>query len=141
MTNNRDAILTEWKTWKANLDVAKAREAELRAQVIEAFSLETDELKSGIENVDIGFGYKLKIDHKVSYSLDNANDYELTDKALDEIEAKVEHGELLVDRLVKRKLELSVSEYKKLPGDAKKIIDRVLTVKPASKSVELIAPK
>lgn len=140
MTSNRDTILTQWKEWKAKLDEAKKAEAELRKQVIDAFSEENPDTASGTENIDIGYGYKLKIVHKLEYTLDNANDYEKTDKALDEIEESVEHGELLVDRLIRRKLELSVSEYKKLPAAAKKIIDKVVTTKPGAKSVELVAP-
>lgn len=139
MTSNRDTILTQWKDAKAKLDVYQATERALRSQVIEAFSNEPEDA-SGVENVDVGWGYTLKITHKLDYNLDNANDYEATDNALDEIE-KLENGELLAERLVKRKLEISVSEYKKLPPAAKKIIDRVLTIKPASKRVELVPPK
>jgi hypothetical protein len=137
--SNRDEILAQWKVAKTTLDTAKADEATLRDQVVAAFSDVTDEMHSGTETVDIGWGHELKIVHSLRYELDKANDYEKTDKALDEIEATLgeEVGALLVDRLVKRKLELSISEYKKLPPKAKKIIDKVLTIKPGSKSVEL----
>lgn len=136
--SNRDALLTSWKNAKDALTTATLAERELRSQVIAAFSETNDEMYSGTESIDIGFGYDLKIVHNLKYTLDNSNDFEKTDKALDEIEAALgDIGELIVDRLVKRKLEISVSEYKELPPEAKKIIDRVLTIKPASKSVEI----
>lgn len=135
-TTNRDALLTAWKTAKDTLVEATMNERNLRAQVIEAFS-EADGTYSGTESIDIGYGFDLKINHLWAYKLDNANDFEKTDKALDDIEKQCEHGELLVDRLIKRKLEISVSEYKKLPADAVKIIDRVLTITPASKAIEI----
>lgn len=147
--SNRDEILNQWKNASAALAAAKAEEAALRPQVIEAFSDITDEMTSGVENVNVGWGHTLKIERTLRYELDKANDFEKTDAALDEIEALLGQpmGELIVNRLVKRKLEISVTEYKKLleipehGPRVKAIIDRVLTIKPGSASVKLEAPK
>lgn len=138
---NKYTLLQSWQAKKAELDALKLAESQLRAEVLAAFSEHVaDELFSGVENIDIGQGYDLKITHALSYKLDNANDFERTDEALDAIE-KLDNGELLAERLVKRKLELSVSEYKKLPPAAKKIIDRVLTITNAAPTVAIAQRK
>lgn len=134
--SNRDTLLTQWRQAQKLLDEVKAKEAVLRKQVIEAFS-EVGEMYSGVENVDVGWGHQLKIEHKLDYKLDSTDDYARVDKVLDKIEDTIEHGPLLVDRLVKRTLNISIAEYKKLPPAAKRLIDEVLTIKPASKSVKL----
>jgi len=138
---NKDALLADWKKAKAELDEVKSREAQLRGLVVEVFSQEKDPMKSGVENVDVGWGFNLKIEHKLNFKLDNANDCEKLNGVLNAIEISMAGGNIIADRLVKWKPELSVSEYKLLSPENKARIDSVLTVTPASKSVELIAPK
>lgn len=138
---NKDALLADWKRAKEALDVAKATETQLRGMVVEVFSQETDPMKSGVENVEVGWGYKLKIDHKLNYKLDNADDCAKLNSVLNVIETSMTGGNIIADRLVKWKPELALSEYKLLSPANKALIDAVLTVTPASKSVELIAPK
>lgn len=131
------ALLREWDAENKTLAAAVLKEKDLRARVLAAFSqYGDDELKSGVENVDIGGGYDLKMEHKLSYKLDK----DRLDDALEAIE-KLANGELLAERLVKFTPELAVGEYKKLPDEAKKIIDGVLTVKRATSSVEIAERK
>ena len=78
----------------------------------------------------------MKITHKLNYTLGNAN---LVDKALDLIEKSQEGGNVIAERLVSWKPELSVREYKLLSPQQKAYIDTVLTVKPGTPSVELEA--
>lgn len=141
MTSNKDAILTAWKEAAATLATAKARESELRAQVLEVFSEEAAPGHSGTENVEVGWGYTLKIIHKLNYKLDSADDYAKVEKALDAIEKTQEGGNVIAERLVKWKGELSISEYKKLDSRQKALIDAVLTITDATPSIELVAPK
>lgn len=135
--SNRDTLLSEWKKTNAERVKFIASERVLRDQVIAAFSEITNEMHSGMETLDLGWGHELKIEHKLDYKLDNANDNEALIKALERIETEIEAGKLLAARLVKWKAEISVSEYKKLPPEAKVIIDGVLTIKPATKAIEL----
>lgn len=135
--NNRDKMLEAWKLADATAKAAVLKERELRAQVIEAFSEITEEMHSGTESIDIGWGHDLKIEHKLDYKIDNSNDYEAFENVLDEIEKNVEGGSILTERLYKRELSLYVSEYKKLPEQAKKLIEKVITIKPAAKSVKI----
>ena len=136
--NNKFALLQAWKEAKEALDRVKLAEADMRKQVVEVFSEHFDgEIFSGMENIDVGQGYNLKIEHSLDYKLDQ----EKIESVLDEIEAKIEGGAVLAERLCKVKYELSVSEYKKLPEAARLMVDKILTIKPASKSVKLAERK
>ena len=135
MELSKDAALLAWKTAKAELDAAQANERELRAKVIEMFSTETNEMHSGVENIDLNYDrWILKITHKLDYKL---ADRDAVMSALTQISTSQEGGNIIAERLVKWKPELSVSEYKLLNGGQRTIIDRVLTIKPATKSLEL----
>lgn len=131
------ALLREWDAAKKAAANAVSTEKELRARVLAHFSAYgSDELTSGVENVDIGGGFDLKMEHKLNYKLDK----DRLDDALNAIE-KLDNGELLAERLVKFTPELAVGEYKKLPAEAKTIIDRVITVSRASSSVSIAERK
>lgn len=133
--SNKLAMLVDYEKIQAELARVKAAEAEMRKSIIAAFSDHIEDNFSGTENVDIGGGYDLKIEHKLDYKLDNANDYEGVDKIIAEMDDDP-RMELIVDRLFKRKLEIGVTEYKNLPAEWKVKVDRVLTIKPAAKSVK-----
>jgi hypothetical protein len=141
VTTNKDALLTQWKEASELLAKIKVTEAELRKQVVEAFSHDAKPGHSGTENIDVGWGHKLKVVHKLNYKLDNANDCEKLDKVLDTIEKSMEGGNIIAERLVKWKPELSVSEYKLLSPENKARIDSVLTITDGTPEVTLIPPK
>lgn len=136
--SNKDRLLADWKAADEASKLAVEKERDLRKQVIDAFSTETNELKSGVENIDAGWGFDLKIEHKIVYKLDNANDFEKVEDAIDQMEAFGELGEHIANSLFKRKYDVSVTEYKKLDPKYKVIIDKILTIEPASKSVKLV---
>lgn len=134
--NYRMAVLDAHRQSVATLKAAKEAEAQLRAEVISLFSERVNDANaSGVENIDTGMG-KLKITHKLNYTLGNAD---LVDKALDLIEKSQEGGNVIAERLVSWKPELSIREYKLLSAQQKAYIDTVLTVKPGTPSVELEA--
>lgn len=134
--NYRMAVLDAHRQSVATLKAAKEAEAQLRAEVISLFSERVNDANaSGVENIDTGMG-KLKITHKLNYTLSNAD---AVDKALDAIEKSQEGGNVIAERLVSWKPELSIREYKLLSAQQKAYIDTVLTVKPGTPSVELEA--
>lgn len=141
VTTNKDALLTQWKEASELLAKIKVTEAELRKQVVEAFSNDAKPGHSGTENVDVGWGHKLKIEHKLNYKLDNSDDCAKLDKVLDSIEKSMEGGNIIAERLVKWSPELSIREYKLLSPENKKRIDTVLTITDGTPSVTLIPPK
>ena len=123
MLTNRDALLEAWRLAAETLVKAKDYEAELRVQVVEAYSTNTDELASGVENVDIGWGHELKITHGITRKFDSpdaaVNAENLVARIL---------GEELTRRLIKWKPELSIGEYNQAPDEVKAVIDRATTV-------------
>lgn len=130
--NERTRLFDDWQEKKKAADKAIADEREARAAMIVAWSDRlNDPMADGAESIDTGFG-KLTITHKLDYKLGDAD---AVDKALDEIEKSQEGGNVIAERLVSFKPEISVREYKLLDARQKAMIDRVLTIKPASKSV------
>ena len=137
-TTKRDELILKWNEAQKTLAEAKAIEMELRYEVTATcFPVEAD--FEGTENVDLGEGWKLKSVFKLNRRL--ANSKGETDKALTKIEKLGADGEFVAERLVKWKPELSLSEYKKLPNNMRKIIDDVITATPGSPSLSLIEPK
>jgi hypothetical protein len=135
LSQEQTDLLASWQAAKIAAANAVMNERDLRAKVIETFSTETDEMKSGVENIDLGFDkWELKITHAVDYKLADSDAVKM---ALAQIAASIEGGSIIADRLVKFKPELSASEYKLLNGGQRAIINRVLTIKPASKSIEI----
>lgn len=135
LSQEQTDLLSRWQAAKTAAANAVLSERELRLKVIETFSTETDEMKSGVENIDLGFDkWELKITHSVDYKL---GETDAVKAALAQIATSIEGGNIIADRLVKFKPELSASEYKLLNGGQRNIIDRVLTIKPASKSIEI----
>lgn len=126
----RDEAIMAWNAAKDALDVAKAREVELRKHIVGA---QFDVNKVGTQNVELGNGYKLRAVVKENYTL--SSDVEAVEDVLDTLE------EWQAERLVKWSPRLMVSEYKQLdPADRAKI-DKVLTIAPAAPTLELVAPK
>lgn len=134
--NMRAAVLADWNNAKAELKKAQARENELRNQVIGLFSEKVnDATATGTENCEAPGGV-VKIVRKMNYSFTADNDG--IDTVLDKIEKSVEGGNIIAERLVKWKPELSLTEYKLLSPAHKKLIDGVLSSKPATPSVEFV---
>lgn len=132
LNNAKLEKIADWQNAKAALEEAKANELSLRNELIELFSDIKDPDYSGTENVETPYG-QLKITHKLTYSLGNAD---LVEKALDRIEVSQQGGNVIAERLVNWKPELSVREYKLLDASQQAIINEVLTIKPAAKSLE-----
>lgn len=133
---SKEIVLQQWLDASAKLAEAKEAEQVLRKQVVSLFPFDPNK-KEGIEYLNLANGYKLKAQKKLNYVLDK----ESIESALDLIEAEGETGKLLAERLVKWKPELSISEYRQLPEDYKKIVDKAVTTKDGMPTLELIEPK
>jgi hypothetical protein len=129
----RVSTLEAWKSAKEALDSAQVLERALRDEVVALFATNKDVMASGTETVETPLG-KLKIEHKLNYSLGDADE---VDKALDLIEKSQEGGNVIAERLVKWEPQIYVGEYKKLNDKQKAIIDKVLTIKPATKAIKI----
>lgn len=125
-------LCQEWYAIQAEVRALQARERELRDQIArEIFALPAS-VREGTHATEIG-GVKLKLTMRQNYSL---NKTEL-ESALTAIERHGADGQLLAERLVKFKPELSVSEYKKAPDWARDLLSPALTIKPGMPTLEI----
>lgn len=129
----RDALIVDWQEKQKALAKAKAEESEARTAVVALFNAPAD--ASGVQNIELGGGYKLKATFKLRYKLKDS------EKMLEKLEKLGEEGKFIADRLVKFKPELSLTEYKNLSDKMRKIADEYITASPAIPSLELVEPK
>lgn len=131
MELTRDQLLLQWQEAKTAADLAVAAERELRKAI---FLMAFSNPKEGMNSLDLGqYGdekWALKCELPYDYKL--ANKEGETGRALHAISELTAEGRFLAERLVRWQPELSVREYRALPPAPKSIIDRVLTIKPAS---------
>lgn len=130
----RDALILVWQESQKVLAKAKADEAQHRQNVIALFEAEAD--ASGVRNIDLGSGYKLKATFKLNHKL--TGDVE---KMLEKLEKSGEEGKFIAERLVKFEPKLALTEYKNLNDKMRKIADEFIVTSPALPSVELVEPK
>ena len=132
----RNALLVKWEKAKQDLERAKEDEMDLRKQVAAAYFPNPEK---GVNNVDLGNKYTLKMTHKLNYKLNDDND--AIEKALDKIERTGNEGKFIAERLISWKASLSMTEYNQLDPKYKKIIDEVITITEAAPSLEIKEPK
>lgn len=126
----RDEAIMSWNEAKAALDAAKAREMELRKHIVAA---QFDTSKVGTQNVELGNGWVLKAVVKETYTL--SSDTDKVDAVLDGFE------DWQADRLVKWSPRLMKKEYDELDAEDRAKLEPILTIKAASPTLELVAPK
>lgn len=150
----RNALIKSWLVAKTDRKTIENREVELRGQVSNVLFPTP---KKGTQRFQLGDGYAVKLVYKLNFKLGDA---EATNAAgdkipvnvqvenlMDEIEKLGNEGAFLVDRLIKTKHELSESEYAKLDESnpthkaIKAMIDKLLTITPATPALEFEEPK
>lgn len=149
----RDREIKAWLDAKAVFENAKTYEMTLRKKVT---ALVFPEPKKGTQRCPLSGGYALKLVQNYVPNLgvevydDNNEKISVAtqvENVLAEIDNLGEVAEIIANRLVKWKPELSMTEYKQLdledPVQAKikELIDEILTLAPASPQLELEAPK
>lgn len=133
-------MLAAWEAAQKSALHWKLEEMRLRMLVNELFP-EVERLGEGTHYVPLSNGYRLKGEHGWNYTLNGKDDAVAVHQALDKLEKIGDDGKFIAERVVKWKPDLSVSEYKKLRPEHKSIIDTVLTTKPASPALSIVAPK
>lgn len=128
-TAEQYALITEWQTAANELKRAKGAEAAARRKVLSTFCPDP---KEGANWVPLTDGWRLNVKQSYTYKVDEA--------ALDSMRQALPAGS--VDELVRFKPELNKRAYSNmLTDDQRRIFDEALIIKPASASVELVAPK
>lgn len=152
MTPELEKALVAWNEAKTALDAAKAAEMEARKVAFNAGFGDTP--KEGTNKVELDNGYQLKGVYKLNYNIvapEGEDKIDAVDNVIDEFGKIGNEGSFIADRLFKWAVTLSVSEYRKIEEAAKngsgearammRQLERVLEIKPASPTLEIIAPK
>jgi hypothetical protein len=150
----RDKEIQTWLDAKPVLETAKSVESEARAAVTKTLF---PEARKGTQRYNLNGGYKIKLVYGLTYTLGDKDkvDHEGKKVSIESqiraVEEKIAElgpeAELLVERLIKWKPELSGSEYEKLDSNSpvqlavRNLIDEVLTIKPASPQLTFEEPK
>jgi len=142
LPSNVSNKLHEWQLAKQQADFHKAREIELRQQIVDAVL--SAEKVEGSETFEIGNGWKLTAKRKLTYNVDS--------KAIDTLLNLL--PEPLADSLVSWKPELKLKGYRDAlpayrmgltdPEQQKKLNEAVVnavTIKPAMPELALFEPK
>ena len=151
----RDAEILEWRGLKEQSSFYVNAEREARAKVTATLF---PAARKGTQRYELGAGYKVKLVYGFNYKLGNK---ELVDPATNELtpinkQGKVvedpigeigNEGPFLAERLIRWKPELVEKEYLALDPEipahveVKALIDAILTITPATPTLELEEPK
>ena len=134
----RDRLIVQWQRASAMLAEYKHMEIDLRKQVAAYVLAEkANEVEEVSVKLNLGNGYGLKAKQTLNYKLEKA------DKVVEVIDKLNAIGETeLASELFKWEPKLSETTYKHLEnGEAKKIVDEILTIGIGAPKVEFIEPK
>lgn len=134
---DRDTKIVSWLSAQESLNHFKKMEADLRNEILkEVFNFNSDDLREGTENFDLGSGYSLKASFKITKSF--VKEISKVKAILAVIENAFPEGNYIVNRLVKWRPSLSASEYKTLPEEIRKIFDELIISKEAMPTLEMV---
>jgi hypothetical protein len=122
--------LNEWWLTTQELKFVKAAESALRKDVFEkAFPKPVE----GTNKINLGSGWQLKATYGYNRKV-------ITDVLFENTEQLIKL-EVPIDMLIRYKPEISVTIYKLLTDEQKKLFDQCITVTPGSPALELVTPK
>lgn len=135
--------LDNW--YKANEAAAAASAAEKLAR--EALTPYFASATEGTNTIELGFGKQLKVECRINRTIDPAQLSALQDFAKDEADQSPEaialraQTKALLEELIRYKPDLSVTAFKALDADQKKIVGDLVTEKLGSYGVSIHTPK
>ncbi len=127
-----DDIVSRWERAKATLDAAKKLEMGLREEIVQEHFKSND---VGTFHFDVPDGRDLVCVKKLSYRLDRDGAWAAQDQLRPMLGAEI------AARLIKWSPELSLTEYKLLPAEARSILEPAMTIKPATPTLALKVKK
>lgn len=116
----------EWLRAKSHLASLTTAEMQLRKELVAAL---VPAPKEGTNNV-VGFGYDVKVGHKVTRTLDEA--------ALDAVMPQLPESYRVVGNLISYKPAFSMDVYRAMPDEQRKIFEQALTIKDGAPTLEII---
>lgn len=127
-------LLQQWVKAEEEAKAVKpiiAKELALRKKVFASFLAEP---KEGTNYVELGNGWRLKLTHKLSRTVDEA--------ALPAVaELLLESKGVYIDTLVDYKPSLKLAVYRELSDENKQVFDQALIMRPSTPTVEMVPPK
>lgn len=144
LTNEQNALINSWNSSKRLLSTLKEDEAKLRAQVgLTVFA----NASYGANTIELGGGYRCTYTRKMNYGLvvpqdapEGTNIQSAMETMAEEMRRASNEGSFVFPRLVKWKPELSVSEYKKLSPELKRVVDKYVLASEGAPTLELKEP-
>lgn len=133
---HKKQVLANWYVAAREAQEAKTvieKEQSLRKEVAALFFLDP---KEGVNTLELTEGYKLKLTYKIDRKVDEA--------ALDGVKQQLRDLQVNPDPLIVMKPSLDTKVYKGLVlanPEAAKVFEQALTIKPASSTLEIVAPK
>jgi hypothetical protein len=131
------SLLDRWLAAKNALKTAQELEKQLRTELVQA-AFTPSLTEEGTRRAPIDAERDLKCVFKLNYTLAKADEVKAV---LDAIAKTNNEGAFIAPRLVNWKPDLAVSEYRELDAIYKAQIDKVLTIKPGSPTLEVVPPK
>lgn len=125
MSHTYEDLLAEWEYAKQQTALWSKKEREMREML---FQGAVPEPKEGVNNVELADGRICKFTHKVNRTLRDAESLreELAALGLND-----------VDKYVVPKFDLGVAAYKKATGKTRKTMDKYVTSKPGTPTLEV----
>lgn len=120
---------TEIAAIKESFAAKVKEEQELRRKAIE---LAFPEAKEGTNTLDLGNGWRLKANVKISRKVDEA--------ALPAVKEKLAEMHVNADRLINYKPDLVLKEYRTLTKEQQVVMDEALEIKPSMPELALLEP-
>lgn len=122
--------INEWYQLQIDLAKLKQKELELRLKIFGTFFKEP---KEGSSTVPFSDGWVLKAEYPINRTFDVA--------ALTTLLPTFREAHLPVKELIRNKPELSLSNYRKLSDEQRKLFDQALVIKPGTPQLEFVIPK
>lgn len=129
MTHPYYEMLDEWQVAAAEAKRWQAREKELRDRI---FQSTFEAPKEGVNKYTLPDGRQVKATHKLYRKLDEAAYPSIREAIINTFGMDPEEG------VIKRKPEVSVSAYKKLPAEIRNVLDDAIVAKAGSPSIEIV---
>jgi len=139
MMQNLNTVLQQWSEAKKTLDAAKAAEMRLRLIIVNESGLFDPAKASGTQTVAIGNGWSVKAEKKIDYKVDNKQGEAFA--VMHQLCAMGESTARIAKDLFSFDANIRTTKYKELTDEERKVVDTILTNKPATPSLTLIEPK
>lgn len=142
-----DAILNQWHDAKQKLDAAKDAEMALRQIIVKQSGMFDAAKVEGTQTYQLGGGWSIKAVKKQNYKIENKKGEAFAVLHQLEIMTHLPTGEINQDLLNTVKelfsfdANLRKTQFDKLRGPEKKLVEDILTITDGAPSLELIPPK